>query len=214
MVIWLVCSFRSLMAQATGSPAACASLTIMPISVQSTWLANALRTTCSALSTTGRLISTSSPFIRSTSYNTPDKISCHYLVKCLRHTKPKVACDADLCLVQGLQSLPVVPLNIFQLLHGLFLLMQGLHVNLLTLHLRKELIHCLSERITQNSYHILAKSVNLLKKYLPHIYLVKTIKFQIGVLCMLGKKEWMEFIISVSRHHKCINKEPAKKKHV
>lgn len=67
MVIWLVCSFRSLMAQATGSPAAWASLTIIPISVQSTWLASALRTTCSALSTTGKFISTSSPFIRSTS---------------------------------------------------------------------------------------------------------------------------------------------------
>lgn len=75
MVMWLVCSFSSLMAQATGSPAAWASLTIMPISVQSTWLASALRTTCSALSTTGRLISTSSPFILSTSCNTWHKIS-------------------------------------------------------------------------------------------------------------------------------------------
>lgn len=78
-------------------------------------------------------------------------------IKGLRHTNPKVAYDADLCLVQGLQSLPVVPLNIFQLLQGLFLLMQGLHVNLLTLHLRKKLIHCLSERITLDSYHILAQ---------------------------------------------------------
>lgn len=55
--------------------------------------------------------------------------------------------NADLCLVQSLQSLLMVPLNIFQLLQSLFLLMQGLHVYLLTLHLRKELIHRLSERI-------------------------------------------------------------------
>lgn len=66
----------------------------------------------------------------------------------LQQTKLKVASNADLCLVQGLQSLLVVPLDIFQLLQSLFLLLQGLHVNLLTLHLRKELIHCLSERIT------------------------------------------------------------------
>lgn len=70
------------------------------------------------------------------------------------------ASNADLCLVQCLQSLLVVPFNILQLLQSLFLLLQGLHVNLLTLHLRKELIHCLSERITLDSHHTLAQSVN------------------------------------------------------
>ena len=67
MVMWLVCSFSSFMAQATGSLAAWASFTIRPISVQSTWLASALRTTCSARSTMARFISTSSPFSLSTS---------------------------------------------------------------------------------------------------------------------------------------------------
>lgn len=34
-----------------------------------------------------------------------------------------------------------------------------------------------------------------------NMYLVKGIKLQIGAFCMLGKKEWMEFIVSASRHH-------------
>lgn len=33
------------------------------------------------------------------------------------------------------------------------------------------------------------------------MYLVKGIKLQIGAFCMLGKKEWMEFIVSASRHY-------------
>lgn len=33
------------------------------------------------------------------------------------------------------------------------------------------------------------------------IYLVKSIKLQIGAVGMLGKEEWMEFIIAVSRYH-------------
>lgn len=37
------------------------------------------------------------------------------------------------------------------------------------------------------------------------MYLVKSIKLQIRALCMLGKEEWVEFIISVSRHHKSTN---------
>lgn len=145
MVMWLVCSFSSLMAHATGSPASCASLTIMPISVQSTWLANALRTTCSALSTTGRFISTSSPFTLSTSCNTLEKIA--YILYLFRKNQ-RIFNTTNLCLVQRLQPLLMVLLNIFQLLQSLFLLLQGLHVDLLTLHLRKELIHCLSRSIT------------------------------------------------------------------
>lgn len=79
----------------------------------------------------------------------------------LWQTKGKSCCVPNLCLVQGLQPLLMVPLNIFQLLKSLFLLLQGLHVDFLALHLRKELIHCLSERIALDLHHILAKSVNL-----------------------------------------------------
>lgn len=38
-----------------------------------------------------------------------------------------------------------------------------------------------------------------------NMYLVKSIKLHIGALCMLGKEEWVEFIISVSKRHKLIN---------
>lgn len=36
------------------------------------------------------------------------------------------------------------------------------------------------------------------------MYLVKSIKLQIRALCMLGKEEWVEFIISVSRYDELI----------
>lgn len=36
------------------------------------------------------------------------------------------------------------------------------------------------------------------------MYLVKSIELQVRALCMLGKEEWVEFIISVSRYDKLI----------
>lgn len=84
---------------------------------------------------------------------------CHNCIQS-GEQEPSLGRSTDLCLVQGLQSLLVVPLKIFQLLKGLFLLLQGLHVNLLTLHLRKELIHCLSDRVRGDSYYIYARGLN------------------------------------------------------
>lgn len=70
---------------------------------------------------------------------------------CRELTCCKTTESLDLCLVQSLQSLFMVPLDVFQFFHSMFLLLQRLHVKFLTFHLGKELIHCLSTRA--NSIH-------------------------------------------------------------
>lgn len=208
--MWLVCSLSSLMAQATGSPAACASLTRTPISVQSTWLASALRTTCSALSTTGRFISTSSPFILSTSCSTQNEISVtiswcpqHLLVRTSKnyYVKPLLLTCAW-CRASNLCSWSFLTFSSF--FRACFSCCKAFKsIFWLSILEKNSSTTCVRLLWWIRLYFSWKNNLIMIPQVCScaNMYLVKGIKLQIGAFCMLGKKEWMEFIVSASRHH-------------